>query len=250
MFLDRALAQRIEDAESLNASGCGEAVPVAGGYAAFAGAGSALTHAIGLGMHGPVTASEFDRMEEFYRSRGAWVNLDFCPHADPSLLELLGSRGYRIVECSNVLAGPVAGSPDARVRLAQPGEEALWSRTMLEGFFLRTDLTMAELEMAARLFRLDAATAWFGMAHGSPAAAGAMNVRGKLALLFGDSTLEKFRGQGLQLALIRARLARAAAEGCDLATASTLPGSVSQLNYERAGFRVVYTKLNMQRDWA
>jgi hypothetical protein len=29
---------------------------------------------------------------------------------------------------------------------------------------------------------------------------------------------------------------------CDLATASTLPGSVSQRNYERHGFQMAYTK--------
>jgi GNAT superfamily N-acetyltransferase len=249
MFLDRALARRIEAGEALNAAQSGEFLAVAGGYAAFAGVGSALTHAIGLGMDGPVTTDEFNRMEEFYRSRGAWVNLDFCPHADTSLMELLGTRGYRIVECSNALAGPVAGSPDARVRRAEPHEEELWCRVMLEGFFGRRDLRIDELEMATRLFRLDQGTAWFGIADGTPVAAGAMNVRSGLALLYADSTLEAARGRGLHLALIRARLAHAATLGCDLATASTLPGSISQRNYERAGFRVVYTKLNMQRDW-
>lgn len=250
MFSDSALARRIEGAEALNAAQCGEALAIAGGYASFAGVGSALTHAIGLGMNGPVSSLEFDQMEEFYRSREASVNLDFCPHADPTLMELLGNRGYRIVECNNVMAGPVAGSPDARVRLAEENEQELWSRTMLEGFFQRAELTPSELEMAGRLFRLDAATAWLGVVNGASAAAGAMNFRGKLALLFGDSTLEKLRGQGLHLALIRARLNHAARHGnCDLATASTLPGSISQRNYERAGFRVVYTKLNMQRDW-
>ena len=37
----------------------------------------------------------------------------------------------------------------------------------------------------------------------------------------------------------------AAARGCDLATASTLPGSGSQRNYERTGFQVGYTKVTM-----
>src|SRR6266404_2641666 len=166
MFLDTALARRIEAGEALNAAQCGEALPVAGGYAAFAGVGSALTHAIGLGMNGPVTAAEFNEMEEFYRSRGAWVNLDFCPYADPSLMDLLGKRGYRVVECSNVLAGPVAGSPDARVRPAQPEEADLWCRIMLEGFFLRKDLTIDEMEMAHRLFRQDGGAGWFGTAGG------------------------------------------------------------------------------------
>ena len=40
-----------------------------------------------------------------------------------------------------------------------------------------------------------------------------MNTRGKLALLFADSTLQKYRGHGLHLALIRARLKQAARHG-------------------------------------
>jgi hypothetical protein len=40
-------------------------------------------------------------------------------------------------------------------------------------------------------------------------------------------------------------LNEALVESCDLAMASTQPGSVSQRNYERAGFQVVYTKVTM-----
>jgi hypothetical protein len=42
-----------------------------------------------------------------------------------------------------------------------------------------------------------------------------------------------------------ARLNEAIAQGCDMATASTLPGGVSQRNYERAGVEVVYTKVTL-----
>ncbi|MGH9558618.1 MAG: hypothetical protein ACRD30_05210 [Bryobacteraceae bacterium] len=243
MFAGSVLARRIEMAEALNAAACGEAIQAGGGYAAFSGVASPLTHAIGLGMSGLVTTAEFDRMEEYYRSRGAGVSLDFCPHADFSLLDLIASRSYRLVECNNVLAGPAVGSADGRVRLAGPGERELWIRTMLEGFFGRTALTEPELEVGRRLLELENATAWLASVDGCPAAAGAMNVRNGLALLFADSTIERFRGRGLHLALIRARLHHAVSSRCDLATASTAPGSISQRNYERAGLRVVYTKL-------
>ena len=49
----------------------------------------------------------------------------------------------------------------------------------------------------------------------------------------------------MQRELIAARLNEALARGCDLATASTLPGSGSQRNYERMDFQVVYTKVTM-----
>lgn len=245
MFADTALARRIERGEALNAASCGESIEIAGGYAAFCGAGSPLTHAVGLGLNGPVSAADFDRMEEFYRSRGSGISVEFCPHADWSLLELLGQRGYAIAECNNVLAGPAAGSPDARVRIAQDAE--VWSKTMLAGFFARAEFSEMEWDTGRRLFHLENATPWIAHVDGFAAAAAAMNVRGGLALLFADSTFPKYRGQGLHLALIRARLKHAAGLGCDLATASTAPGSVSQRNYERAGFQVLYTRLNMQR---
>jgi hypothetical protein len=72
-----------------------------------------------------------------------------------------------------------------------------------------------------------------------------MSVRDGLATLFADGTIAAFRRVGLHRELITARLNEAIAQGCDLATASTLPGSGSQRNYERLGFEVVYTKITL-----
>ena len=162
------------------------------------------------------------------------------------MFEFVNARGYRIVECNNVLAGPVIGAPDARVHITEDADT--WSRTVAQGFFSLTGFSEPELEVCRRLLNIEHATAWLAQVDGVPAAGAGLNTRNKLALLFADSTLEKYRGRGLHLALIRARLQHAAELGCDLATASTAPGSTSQRNYERAGFRVIYTKLNMQRD--
>ena len=43
--------------------------------------------------------------------------------------------------------------------------------------------------------------------------------------------------------MVEARLNEGLAQGCELATASTLPGSGSQRNYERLGFEVAYTRV-------
>jgi len=81
-----------------------------------------------------------------------------------------------------------------------------------------------------------------------PVAAAGMAVRDGLAMLFGDATRPGYRNRGLHMALIVARMQYTAERGCDLITASTLPGSGSQRNYERLGFRVVYTKMIMLRE--
>jgi GNAT superfamily N-acetyltransferase len=82
-----------------------------------------------------------------------------------------------------------------------------------------------------------------------PHAAGAMGLAGGVALFTGDATLPEARGRGLQLKLIRARLLAAQRDGCDLAVASVLPGSVSHRNYERAGFQLVYMRVNLMRQF-
>lgn len=258
LFADLALARRLEKAEALNGIECaraqtgpGAAVEeLAGGYAIFVGVNSLLTHALGLGMDGPVPASQIDKMEDFYRSRGAPVNVDLCPYAHPTLVELLGRRGYRIFEFNNVLVRPVGGEApemeDPRANETAPEEAGIWARTLAEGFFERTELSRDELEVGATLFRSRGTRCFLARtAQGEAAAAAAMAVREGIATFFSDSTPPRFRRAGLHTALIRARLNRARAEGCGLATAATLPGSISQRNYEKLGFRVVYTRVGV-----
>jgi N-acetylglutamate synthase-like GNAT family acetyltransferase len=71
----------------------------------------------------------------------------------------------------------------------------------------------------------------------------------RIAALFGTATLPEFRQRGVQSALIALRLHEASKAGCEYAVVSTNPGSGSQRNMERRGFRVAYTKLVMTRDW-
>lgn len=254
-FADSALAHRLETAEALNARLCTGSPPdaafieIAGGCAIFVGADSPLTQAVALGFNGPVSEAEIDTLEAFFRSRGAKVSIDLCPLAHPSLLEILGRRGYRAAEFNNVLVKRIAGAPIVlapRVRRALAGEDDLWSHTVGRGFFDQGDLTTAEMDVGRAIFAMDGALCYLAVsATGEPAGGGALAVRTGLATLFADSTVAAFRRQGFHRELIAARLNEAIALGCDTAAASTLPGSTSQRNFERFGFEVVYTKITL-----
>lgn len=65
---------------------------VAGGYAVYCGANSPIPQAVGLGLNGPVSAEEFDRLEEFYFSRSEPVRAETCPLADAWLFALYRER--------------------------------------------------------------------------------------------------------------------------------------------------------------
>jgi hypothetical protein len=83
---------------------------------------------------------------------------------------------------------------------------------------------------------------------GRPVATGAMTVCDGVAVLVGASTVPEARRRGAQLALLGARLRYAADNGCDIAVMGAQPGSGSQRNAERQGFRVAYTRTKWQLD--
>jgi GNAT superfamily N-acetyltransferase len=262
LFVTDSLARRLETAEAMDAAGCAEAQcrldvtggasvkGVAGGVAVFCGAGSPLTHALGLGMHGSVTADDLDEVEAFFEERGAPVVLDLCPHADPSFRELLSDRHYRTAEFINVMIRSLPfpqepQPPGISLRQATSDDQDLYVRAVIGGFFGRTDLTEEECRLGATLFHIPNTTAFLADVDGQTAGGGGLSIRNKVASLFGDATLPEFRNRGVHTSVIRARLDTASSYGCDIATAGALPGSGSQRNYERLGFQIAYTKVTM-----
>lgn len=250
-----ALARRIEAGEAAIARGCAQNQPgsaileCAGGIALFHGADSPLTQAVGFGLNGLVRETELDAIEAFFRGRGAPVTIDLCPLADAGLLESLGKRGYRATEFNNVLVRELAGAEitlTPRVRRATAEEGDLWAHTVGHGFFELAELTTEEMDVGRAIFRMPGALCFLTSPEtAETTGGGAMAVCGGLATLFADSTIPRFRSRGLQRELIAARLSEAAALSCDLAAACTAPGSQSQRNYERMGFRVAYTKVTL-----
>jgi hypothetical protein len=74
-------------------------------------------------------------------------------------------------------------------------------------------------------------------------AAGGMSIHDGVALLAGASTIPEWRHRGAQGALLQSRLDYAVQAGCDLAMIGAEPGSASQRNAERQGFRIAYTRI-------
>ena len=102
------------------------------------------------------------------------------------------------------------------------------------------------MDVGRAIFEMPGALCYLALSEtGETVGGGGMAACQGLATLFADSTVSTFRRRGLQRELIVARLNEALALGCNMATASTLPGSASQRNYERMGFRVVYTKVTL-----
>jgi len=264
MFIDQAFSYRLESAEFLPSIEWIDALAhdrpdlgaerqmVAGGWMMYGGPQSPANHIIGMGLGGPVSEEEIDCVEDFYRRHRSICEIVVSPYADMSLPTHLGKRGYRITEWNSVLARKV--DPAERfdiggfdIRPVQKDEALHWANIMARGFDTYPGVSP---EMFMPLATASNAMCFLAYMDGQPAggAAGSLFRRERIAPLYGAATLPEFRNRGLQNALFRARLHRAAAAGCELAVVCSQPGTVSQRNAERNGFQVAYTKVAMQRE--
>jgi GNAT superfamily N-acetyltransferase len=230
-----------------------EWIEVAGAYAMFDGANSPVTQTFGLGMLEPLTPEHFQALEQFFFTRGADVFHEVCPLADPSTFALLNERGYRPIEFSNVLYQPISTdlrldaprNDQIQVRLIRDGEVDLWARTMFEGWSEFTEVAdfMRDLGQVTAGSK---SLSFIAELDGKPIATGSLSITGDVALLAGAATIPSARRQGAQLALLEHRLRYAAKQGCTVAMMVTQPGSGSQRNSERHGFRIAYTRTKWQ----
>lgn len=254
--VDLALVQRLERAQAAQnreLTPPGGVLEVAGGVALFHGPGSPLSQALGLGLEGPVSEAQLAQVEAHLGQGGGAPQLELLPWADASLARLLAARRYQVQEFQQVLlrtlgpCEPPALAPGVEVRPVQPGEERLFARVVASAFLGREDLSEEEASLLLPSARAPGTTFFLAQVDGEPAGGGTVALHEGVATLSGTGVLERFRGRGLQAALILARLAYAAARGCTLAASSTLPASGSQRNMERQGFTVAYPKVVMVR---
>lgn len=223
--------------------------PVAGGYAIYAGAGSPLNGATALGMGTPVSAEAFAALVDFYHSRGSAPALGLCPLADSSLWECLNAHPLQVTGFLNVLFCPLqdVALPEllagVQVRPAAHGEAGLWIRTTAQGFSGLEEPPQADVDILTPNFYAGNAACFMAWVDGQPAGGGGMYLHEGVAEMGGASTVPALRRRGVQTALLYARMAAAQSAGCDLALVLTDPGSDSQRNVERIGFRVAYTQI-------
>ena len=264
---DLALAQRLEGAEAkANAAFVetrarttpaigAEWRDVAGTYAMFDGVGSPLTQSFGLGLFAPLTSEQLDELESFFRDRGSDVFHEVSPLADMAVLSLLPERGYRPIELTSVMhmrladGRPATAKVPAReltVRTIDPSEGQLWADTAARGWGETAELAAFVRELGGVSARTKGTVCFLAEWSGQPIAAAALGAHDGVAIFAGASTDPAFRGRGAQASLLEARLRHAAGVGCDIAMMGALPGSASQRNGERQGFRIAYTRIKWQ----
>jgi ribosomal protein S18 acetylase RimI-like enzyme len=271
-FVDKALARRFEACEEmpqvLYARAFQKMRPeigaaeeeIGGGHMVFAGLGSPIGRATGLGLDRAFTADDLDRVEQFYHSHNAPAQVDLCPLHESPVFEMCKQRGYSIAELNNVLyrrlgltEDDLGGNsrPPARctIRRGRP-EEAQELGGIVERAFFPDGAPEPYKDLLTPLYQMEGALTFAAVVDGEAVACGAGLVipEHSVFAVCGAGTAAEYRGRGLQTALLHARLAAAAKAGCEYAVVVTQGGSASQRNCERLGFRVAYSKVTVIKE--
>lgn len=268
LFCDTALAQRIERVETEMIAAAGRAarrrrgdsggfvIPVVGGVACFAESDSPFNKVAGLGFAGAPSAAELDEIERSYAAHDGAVSIELSNLADPATATLLTERGYRLVSYENVLGRAIERAPQrvtppgVEVRASGDGEFDAWLDIIVDGFAHPDEQGVASHEdfpreviaNAERDFVAAGVVRYAALLDGVLAGGASFRIAEGVAQFAGAATAPAYRRRGVQTALLSARLADAAAAGCDIAVVTTQPGSKSQQNVQRHGFDLLYTR--------
>ncbi|WP_405863572.1 GNAT family N-acetyltransferase [Streptomyces sp. NBC_00005] len=262
------MAQRIEHVEAQLMAAATEAaclrrgddggfvMRVAGAVATFAEDGSPFNKIAGLGFDGVPDSAVLDDVERAFADRGAPLQAEVSTLADPAVGALLTDRGYRPTSFENVLGLALNGAhervapPGIEVRVSRDDEFDAWLDVVAEGFSHPDDQGIPTheefprqvLANAERDFATAGVVHYIALCDGTVAGGGSLRLSDGVAQLTGAATAPAHRRRGVQTALLSARLADAAAAGCDIAVVTTQPGSKSQQNVQRRGFHLLYTR--------
>jgi GNAT superfamily N-acetyltransferase len=257
MYLTKDLALRMESCikqthiKMAQAHPLGKVLELGEGAACFAGYSSFFSQVIAWGFNLSVKQfkTQIQTIEQFYRSLNhTQVDIELCPLVGNDLLMALSQRGYTIAELNNVSFFDltqhkmVTDSTNFDIRPITTAEIETWAKKVALGFgYLEAQ------EQFAQYARLKEVTAFAVYEQGQIIAGGTIGIHDGVADLGVTSTLPAYRGRGVQRLLLNNRLNYAHEQHIPLAIVTTAPGSISDLNVQKVGFRCAYTRLKLTK---
>ncbi len=202
---------------------------------------------------GPGALGETERA---FAACGAPVQIELAHLAGPATGALLMMRGYQLTSFENVLGRAIDGRPapvtppGAEVRPSGDAEFEAWPEAAADavaqpdtqGVPGHEEFPREVIKAAERDFAAAGVLRYAALRDGGIAGGASFHMAEGIAQLTGAATAPAHRRRGIQTALLSARLADAAAAGCDIAVVTTQPGSKSQQNAQRQGFDLPYTR--------
>ncbi len=251
------IARREEERQARGTSEVAlEAEAINGGWMGFVEPGSWANQACGLGLTGPITEAELDRLVEYYTSRGVEPRIEVAAFADSTLVEGLAARGFVLREFENVLAldlekgvRPPPHSPSddlviEAIDARDPGALRHYAE-LTSKLFAKEGQVVEEhaIETAMRIAAHPRCQGYVVRLGEEWVAGGTLEIDGDICSLIGAAVASAYRRRGIQTAIMLHRIERARQSGCRLAVIHSRPGIATERNAARLGFFLAYSKV-------
>jgi GNAT superfamily N-acetyltransferase len=206
---------------------------------------------IGAGVLAPLDDRDLERVAAHYEAKGRTCNVEVYEDlTPPELIALLERAGLRssghgleahVLETDREVA---PRATPAAVRKIGPDEFAHFGELVRDGFDMTGGGLLAEffvdLTVASMRALGDAGAAFIASVDGQDAGTGQLAMTERVAGCYSGSVLERFRGRGIQHALVAARVAEGLRRGRRIFISQTDPDSPSGHNLHDVGFRTLY----------
>lgn len=224
----------------------GTYLEIGSGAAFFSGSNSFFSQVVGWGFGTEQTFSaEIETIESFYRQhQHEQVDIELCPLVAGNIENQLIQRGYFVSERNNISIRNLSNYQATTVidngyaiSKVRDNNLSAWAHCVASGF----DVT-DEWKQFYYYAKAAGVTAFGAYINDSLAAGGTIAIHDKICDLGVTSTLPEHRGHGLQKALLNKRIEYAIGTGATVAVVTTEPESISDLNIQKLGFQLVYTR--------
>lgn len=190
----------------------------------------------------PPTREELAAFEGWSAAHGQRATLHLLSHAAPTLLPLLEARRYTLSSVLHAYTRDLTAlPPPPALEIREEPDADAWAALAARGFGPGSEQIMRLVAHTPGTRRFVAEL------DGEAAGTGAFVLTEGVAALHGTATRPELRGRGVQGALLAGRLRAAAEAGADLASVFVTPGTGSERNVARAGFRLAGARLTLGR---
>ena len=185
---------------------------------------------------------------EYYQDRGIPVRFELTPmHASSDLLSYLSEVGLHQTDFHTTLYGALSEElmpidPEINIRKLKRNEFDTFADIYTRGFQMPSFLKSGIAQNNEVLYDNDNWSFYLASVENELAGIGALFIKDGIATLAAAATVPHLRNNGIQSALITARINQAKMLDSKLVVGQTKFASVSQNNMERAGMKIAYTK--------
>lgn len=243
-----ATVERSEAARLLKtAEACGgDVLQIAGGVAAFCGDGSPMTQVCAVGIGCDVSEADLSEINGLFAGRARQYEFKLSVLANLSLRDRIVRRARSLPEFETILVIDLSKHEPQPVafefrQIEAEGARAYAARSVARFFSGEPGPPGLEDVIASSCTR-EGSVSFEVYIDGVPVAGCGLGLCEGIAWLQGAATDPEYRNRGLHKAMQAFRMNVAREHGYKVMAQGALPGSPSQLNAQRSGMQVAFTR--------